>query len=384
MIKELLEYFNPSVYLDLWLLSAFLIAFLVAVFTFPTVLHVARAKQLMDEPGERSVHSTKTPTLGGIGIYLSLVVVITTIGAFLDTKILLLILGGMTVLFFLGLKDDLLILSPRKKFFGQLLAALLLIFFTDTRISGLSGFFGVEILPYWVSIIFTLFVYILIINAYNLIDGVDGLAGSLALFAAVCFTYLFVDGKDVSMATISVAMMGGIIPFLRLNFSSRNKIFMGDTGSMIVGFLLAIFAIRFINTTQFDADSTFYGASPIMALSIIFFPLLDTLRIFIIRIFVHKKSPFEADKNHLHHRFLQLGFSHAQTTGLIVFINAIIVIVTYFFKDLDIHFQFAVLLLTGTFLYSTPFIYNWLMSGSKSHSKASTANPRTEVAKQVQ
>lgn len=383
MIKELLEYFNPSVYLDLWLLSAFLIAFLISVFTFPTILHVARAKHLMDEPGERSIHSTKTPTLGGVGIYLSLVVVITTIGAFLDTKILLLILGGMTVLFFLGLKDDLLVLSPRKKFFGQLLAALLLIFFTDTRIASLSGILGIELLPYWISIIFTLFVFILIINAYNLIDGVDGLAGTLALFAALVFTFIFIDNREVNMATISVAMIGGIIPFLRLNFSSRDKIFMGDTGSMIVGFLVAIFSIRFISESQLDVSSTFYGSAPIMALSILFFPLLDTLRIFTIRIIIHKKSPFQADKNHLHHRFLQLGCSHVQTTALIVIINSVIVLAAFVFRGFEIHIQFFFLLSIGSLLYSLPFIYKWMRAKSKITS-TSTLKSQSSVAKQVQ
>lgn len=384
MIKELLEYFNPSIYLDLWLLTAFLIAFLISVFTFPTILHVARSKHLMDEPGERSIHSQRTPTLGGIGIYLSLVVVITTIGAFLDTKILLLILGGTTILFFLGLKDDLLILSPRKKFFGQLLASLLIIFFTDTRIGSLYGLFGVEIIPYWVSVLFTLFVFVLIINAYNLIDGVDGLAGTLALFAAICFTYLFIDNSDVSMATISVAMIGGIIPFLRLNFSSHNKIFMGDTGSMIVGFLIAIFSIRFINSTIYDINSSFNGSAPIVALAVVFFPLLDTLRIFMIRIFIHKKSPFEADKNHLHHRFLQLGFSHPQTTFSILMINAVIVIVMILLKDINIHFQLISLLAIGVLLFSLPFLYNILFGGRKLRASSEIrSNAASKVPKQV-
>ena len=125
----------------------------------------------MDEPDSRSLHSDKTPTLGGIGIFFSIIVVITIVGAFLNTKVLLLVMGGLVILFFLGLKDDLTILSARKKFIGQLFAALLLIVFTDTRIIGFSSILEVYTLPYWVSIGFTLFVYILIINAYNLLPS---------------------------------------------------------------------------------------------------------------------------------------------------------------------------------------------------------------------
>lgn len=358
MIQELLEYFNPLDYLELWLAIAFLIAFFMSYSSFPAIFNVAEAKHLMDEPNDRSIHSVKTPTLGGISIYLSLVLVITTTGAMLDTKILLLLLGGLTILFFLGLKDDLLILSPKKKLFGQFLAAGLLIVFTDTRILGFSGLFGITILPYWISVGFTLFVYLLLINAYNLIDGVDGLAGSLALFASAAFAFVFVKTRDISMATIAVGLIGALLPFLRLNFSKKRKIFMGDTGSMIIGFLMAFFIVRFIGYSQSHVDSQFHNSGPALAFAIVFFPLIDTLRIFVIRIVVHKKSPFAADKNHLHHRFLELGFSHIRTTLSIVFINIVIVIFAYIMKDAEIHIQTILLLSVGSLLYAVLFIWH--------------------------
>ncbi|MCF1420236.1 MraY family glycosyltransferase [Mangrovimonas futianensis] len=360
MIKEILDYFNPVDYLGIWLTITFVLAFIVSFLSFPTILFVAHEKHLMDEPGERSMHSTKIPTLGGIGIFLSIVVVITTIGALLDTKILLLLLGGLTLLFFLGLKDDLLILSPKKKFVGQLIAAGLLMIFTDTRISSLHGLLDIYILPYWVSVIFTLFVYLLIINAFNLIDGIDGLAGSLGLFASAMFAIVFISAKDVSMATISIALIGALVPFLRLNFSRNHKIFMGDTGSMLVGFLIAFFAVRFIGSSQSMDYSQYYKSAPILALSFVFFPLLDTLRIFLFRMFILKKSPFEADNNHLHHKFLQLGFSHIQTTGWVVAINGVLVMITYWCSDWDIHVQLFTLISSGVTLYSIFFIYNWI------------------------
>lgn len=368
MIEELLAYFNPLDHLWLWLLTAFVIAFFVSMRTFPAIFMISVKKQLMDEPGSRSVHSKKTPTLGGIAIFVSLVVVITTLGALLDTKVLLLLLGGMTILFFLGLKDDLLVLSPKKKFLGQLMAALVLIVFTDTRIIGFFGILGITTLPYWLSVIFTLFVYVLIINAYNLIDGVDGLAGSLALFACAAFAYIFLKIEDVSLATIAVATIGSLIPFLRLNFAKKRKIFMGDTGSMIIGFLISFFVVRFISVSDGDLLSKYANSAPILALTIVFFPLLDTLRIFFIRAVIHKKSPFEADQNHLHHGFLKMGYSHKQTTAFVVIINLILFVLALLFKDFNIHLQFFLLIAIGTLLYSGTFIYDWVLK-NKSKSK---------------
>jgi len=361
MIKELLENFNPLDHLELWLFGASFIAMVVSMSTFPAIFNISEAKHLMDEPGERSIHSKKTPTLGGVGLYISLVVVITLIGGVLDTKILMLILGSLTILFFLGLKDDLLMLSPRKKLFGQIIAAMVLIVFTDTRIVGLSGLFGVTIMPYWVSVGFTLFVYILIINAYNLIDGVDGLAGSLALIASAAFAFIAVKIRDVTMATTAVATIGALLPFLRLNLSKNKKIFMGDTGSMLVGFLVAFYSVRFIGTTQTAPTSLFFNSAPVMVLSIVFFPLLDTFRIFMYRLFILKKSPFSADKNHLHHKFLDIGFSHIQTTSYIVILNIMLITFSYLIRHRDIHFQFLLLIAVGTALYSSLFIYNWLI-----------------------
>ncbi|MGJ8548638.1 MraY family glycosyltransferase [Winogradskyella wichelsiae] len=360
MVKELLENFNPEDYIGWLFFLAVCISFFVSSTSYPAIINVAKSKNLMDSSGGRSSHSGSVPNLGGIGMFLSIVVTITIIGAVLDTKILLLILGGITLLFFLGLKDDILILSPRKKFIGQLLAALLLIIFTDTRIIGLSGIFGVTIMPYWLSVLFTLFVYILVINAFNLIDGIDGLAGTLALLAIVSFSYVFYKYNDISMFVLAGAVVGALIPFLYLNFSKRNKMFMGDTGSMILGFIIAVFAVRFINNSELTPNAIYHNSSPVLVLSFLFFPLLDTLRIFFIRLVIHKKSPFTADRNHLHHRFLSLGFSHRQTTTIVVLINGVLVFIAFFIAALGINLQLVILLISGTVLYSLYFVYHWL------------------------
>ena len=362
MIETLLENFSPEDHTLLWLICALVLAFAIAYRTFPTILYVAKIKHLMDEPDSRSLHSDHTPTLGGIGIFLSLIVVMTFVGAFLNTKVLLLVMGGLTLLFFLGLKDDLTVISARNKFIGQVFAAGLLIVFTNTRIIGFSSILDVYTLPYWVSIGFTLFVYILIINAYNLIDGIDGLAGTIALSVSGIFVYLFVKAGDLSLATIAIALCGALIAFLRLNFSNGKKIFMGDTGSMIVGFLLAFFTISFINMAQTNPESIYFSNSPALAFALLFYPLIDTLRIFFIRIFILKTSPFKADKNHIHHKFIQHGFSHLKATLSIVFINFVIICIAFNLLDLKLNNQIICLLLYGSGLYLLPFGVNKLLN----------------------
>lgn len=356
MLRRFLETFNPENHLIIWLICAFILAFFIAFNAYPTILFVAKEKHLIDEPDDRSAHSKAVPTLGGVGIFLSLIVVITITGAMLNTKTMMLIMGAITILFFLGLKDDLTILSPRKKLFVQIAVALLLIVFTDTRIIGFSNIFGVETLPYWVSIGFTLFLYILIINAYNLIDGIDGLAGVIAIFICGSFLILFITEGETSLATICIALMGALVAFLRLNLSSKNKIFLGDTGSMIIGFLIAYFAISFISHSQLNEMSQFHSASPTLVFAILFYPLIDTLRIVLVRTLFLKKSPFRADQNHIHHGFLNMKFSHLKATIIITAVNLIILLISYNLLHLNLNIQIILLLIYGSVLYLIIFL----------------------------
>jgi len=361
MIKTLFDDFSPHDYTIAWLVTAFVLAFYIAYKTFPTILYVVRSKNLMDEPDRRSMHSKRTPTFGGVGIFISLVVVMTIVGAYLNTKILFLTMGGLTILFFLGLKDDLTVLAPSRKFLGQFVTALLLIFFTDTRIVSFSDILDINELPYWFSIVFTLFVYTLIINAYNLIDGIDGLAGTIVIVASIVFVYLFIEANELSLATIAVALAGATLAFLRFNFSKSKKIFMGDTGSMIIGYLLAFFTISFIHKAQTEVLMKYHYGSPALALAILFYPLIDTFRIFFIRIFILKTSPFKADRNHIHHKFIVIGYSHLLTTIIISGINFVIVCIAFNMLHLSLNTQIGLLLVYGPVLYSIPFIFKKLI-----------------------
>lgn len=363
MIKELLDSFDFFAHIELWLLGVLLFAMVISFRSFPLIIYIAIKKHLFDEPIERSTHSFKVPTLGGIGIYISLMFVIGLAGAFFPSKILAILAGVLTLFFFLGLKDDLFLLAPKKKFYGQLAATLALVMATDIRIIGFSDMFSVLTLPYWVSILFTVFVFILIINAINLIDGINGLAGSIGLMASLVFGVLFYRSNQLIPATLAFALAGSLIPFLRLNMV-KPKIFMGDTGSMIVGFMLAYFAVNFINEAQTDPTSEFKNSVPILTQAILFFPLLDTLRIFIIRIFIHKTSPFKADRNHIHHRLLDLGYSHVKATLIILAMNISIIALAFALKDLEIHIQLLCISCFGIGLFLIPFLFKIATNGS--------------------
>ncbi|MDW5287861.1 MraY family glycosyltransferase [Formosa sp. PL04] len=341
------------------LLFPFLLALVTAFLAFPTIIFIAHAKQLVDVPDKRSVHSKTVPTLGGIGIFFAVAIVLTLSGAFLDAKLLMPVVGALIILFFLGVKDDILILSPKKKMLGQIIASLMVILITDVRITTFSGILGVESIPYFVSVGFTLFVFILIINAYNLIDGLDGLAGSVGLLVSLFYGFLFFKMQDMSLTVVSLALVGSLIPFLYFNFSKVRKIFMGDTGSMVVGFLLAFQSIAFININQLNPVAQFHLNAPIIVLAILFFPLLDTFRIFYVRVVIYKKHPFSPDKNHIHHHMLQLGLKHWQVTLVISIASTSVLIFTLMFQNLAVNLQLLVVVLIGLTMFSLPFFINY-------------------------
>ena len=223
----------------------------------------------------------------------------------------------MTILFFVGIKDDLVGVDPNKKIFFQVLPALILIFFGNLKVDYLYGIMGFHHVDEVFSILLTCFIFIAITNAINLIDGIDGLAGGISTIACVTFGGWFLLTNHFAMACMAFTLAGALIGFLRFNFSKTSKIFMGDTGSMILGFMLSFFAVRFVNlNTSFRFDPTAFFNAPIIAIVILIIPIFDTLRVFVVRILAGK-SPFSADRNHMHHILLDNGLSHITATTVL-------------------------------------------------------------------
>ena len=294
------------------LLLGLIVAFFLSFYSIPVIIYIAKEKKLYDIPDERKNHIQPVPLLGGLGIFigfvLSSVLSVSFTNYFPEFQFFL---ASFLIVFFLGIGDDIMVLSPFKKFIGQLVVAFILTYKGHLLITDFHGVLGIGLLNPLVSYIVSYLTILVIINAFNLIDGVDGLAGSLALIAALIFgTWFFLNG-DLSYSIIAFTLAGSIGAFLIYNFYPA-KIFMGDAGSMLLGLVNAILVIHFIDKAPRAAILP-VASSPVVGFGILLIPLMDTLRVFCIRIY-KGRSPFSADRNHIHHLFLDRGFSVVATT----------------------------------------------------------------------
>lgn len=312
------------------ILFGFTIAFIVTFYAIPVIIRVADIKKLYDEPDERKIHTSPIPSLGGLGIYAGFLLAI-LIASPEQSSELQYYIAASFVIFFLGLKDDILVLSPLKKFLGQLLAAFIIIYKGGIQITSMHGFMGVNQLPEFFSLALTYFTVIVVINSFNLIDGVDGLAGSLGFFTSAAFGVFFLVNNQIVFAVMGIGLAGALAAFLIFNYSPA-KIFMGDTGAMLIGLVNSILVIKFINTSG-DPNVLYpLTAEPAIGFAILMVPLFDTLRVFGIRI-LYRRSPFSPDRNHIHHLLLDRGLSHKMVTFTIVSANIIFAAVAYTFRS---------------------------------------------------
>lgn len=301
-------------------------AFLVALFAVPSIIYIAHLKNMLDTPNVRTVHESLTPRLGGVAVFAGFMSAL-TIFAPLNNGVQQL-LAGCIVLFFVGLKDDLVSISVAKKFVGQLLATGIVMIMAEpeVRITSFQGILGIHELPVGISYAFTFFAIVGITNAINLIDGLDGLAGSIVLIIVSTFGYYFYRyGGDAyqNYAFVSICVIGGMLGFLRYNFH-KATIFMGDTGSLVCGFIVSILTIQFIEM-GLKVGQPFASSAPSVAAGILFVPLFDTLRVFIVRMMAGR-SPFSPDKNHVHHRILAMGFQQISTVILLGLLNVVVIL----------------------------------------------------------
>jgi UDP-GlcNAc:undecaprenyl-phosphate/decaprenyl-phosphate GlcNAc-1-phosphate transferase len=299
-------------------------ALLVSLFAVPSIVYIAHLKNMLDTPNGRTVHQSLTPRLGGVAVFAGFMSAL-TIFADLSNGVQQL-LAGCIVLFFVGLKDDLVSISVTKKFVGQLLASGIVMIMADVRITSFQGILGIGTLPVGVSYAFTFVVIVGITNAINLIDGLDGLAGTIVLLIATTLGYYFFTYGGSSFGNyvfVAICLIGGMLGFLRYNFH-RATIFMGDTGSLVCGFIISILTIQFIEM-GLRVGQPFGQTSPAVALGILFVPLFDTLRVFLLRMMAGR-SPFSPDKNHIHHRILAMGFSQIATVLLLALLNVLVIL----------------------------------------------------------
>jgi len=313
---------NHAIYGMLIVLASLMISYVV----IPRVITLVEFKQLMDDPDHRSSHTQRTPTLGGISFYVSLMLCVFFIKWEDSSTVGYNLSAGLTVLFIVGLKDDLMVLAPKTKIAAQLLALSFLLVNTDVHMT----FFGFFEPPLWLAIGLSWFIGVAIVNAYNLIDGIDGLASLVGIVIFSIFGFLFFQMEDTYYFLLSMIPVGFLMAFLRYNLSNKRKIFMGDTGSMIVGFMMTVLSLRLLSVEVSQlaiVNIKQLHLLPIL-LAVLFIPFVDTTRVTIIRL-MNKKSPFSPDRNHVHHILIDNGLSHLKSSLLLSTVSLIVFAIVY-------------------------------------------------------
>lgn len=328
-----------------------LISFFITYISIPSIIKVAREKHLFDEPNEtRKSHHTSIPTLGGIAIFGGVLISFFFWVDFSGFPQMSYLMSAAVLLFFTGVKDDIIPLTPRKKFIAQILASLIVVFRCDIRLTSLYGFLGIETLPYEISVFISVFTLLVIINSFNLIDGINGLAGGVGLISSSTFAVIFYYMEEVELMVLALAMSGALLAFLKYNLAVNAKIFMGDTGALMVGLFLAVFSIQFI---ELNNNGTYHlfrpDFAPVFAIAILIVPLFDTLRVVILRVF-SGKSPFSGDRKHLHHFLIDSGLAHWQASILLYVINLSFILMILSFKTFSQSLLIIGMLLLATLL----------------------------------
>jgi len=317
-------------------------SFIITLVVIPSIVRISNEKNFFDVPNRRKLNKVATPTLGGVAIFIGLV-----LGSILFLKNHFFpewqyLFVSIIMMLFVGLVDDLMVINAWKKFSIQLGAALILVLMGNFRITQAYELFSFSVFANWFSIPLSVIVILFLINAINLIDGIDGLAAALSLLVSLVLGTWFCLTGNTGYAIICIALCGSLAAFLRFNLSNGpNKIFMGDTGSLVLGTFLAAIAIRF-NELNAIASSPFrFSQAPVLAMALLIVPTTDTLRVFTIRI-LKKRSPFSPDKNHIHHLLIKAGLSHVQATGFLL-------AYTIIFTLLALTFQYLRLNITASF-----------------------------------
>lgn len=312
------------------------VAFALVYYSIPSLINIADIKKLFDTENSRRSHEGRVPNLAGIAIFGAFVISFCIFGSFKQAPIKY-ILSALSFVFMIGAKDDIVELTPYKKFIGQIIAAGIVVYLGDVRLTSFYGLFGITHLPYIVSVLFSIVTVVFIINAFNLIDGINWLASGVVLVSMGTFGTWFYIHNYMDYTIMSACVIGAVLAFMKYNYTPA-KIFMGDSGSLSIGLLAAALALIFIEESSKLAHSStalpFYvKTGPALAIAILIIPIFDTLRVFTKRI-INGRSPFYPDKTHHHHKLLDLGLSHVQASFVLITANILFIILAFQLQDL--------------------------------------------------
>ena len=305
----------------------FLISAILVGWIHPKIVQIAILKNIVDQPDARKLQRQPVPVLGGVAVFFGIVAGIGSMYDIVNTEVLMIVVLAMMAMLYTGTMDDILNLSPKLRFLIEIVVMLLLITYGGYSVNNFHGLWGIGRIPEWAAIILTLFASIGIINAINLIDGVNGLSSGFCILACSLFGVLFLLSGNISMTILATASAGALIPFFFHNvFGKTSRMFIGDGGTLVMGIVMSVFVISTLRTQSFPARYVHENIGLIpFTLAVLSVPVFDTLRVMFTRI-LKGKSPFKPDKTHLHHIFIQLGYSHIMTTLAILSLNLLVVL----------------------------------------------------------
>lgn len=304
--------------MNITILLNLLTSFTLAYFAIPSIVRISRVKHLFDVPDHRKLNKVVVPTLGGVAIFLGFVLSSLLFMHGYSSFAFRYLFAALIMMFFIGIKDDIMVLSAKKKLIVQILAASMLVILGKYQLTNFYGLLGIYQPQEWLSIPVSIVFILFIMNAINLIDGIDGLAAGVSFVISSVLGIWFYFTNHADLGTACFALAGSLLAFLRFNlWGGANKVFMGDTGSLLLGTFLSVMAIRF-NEINFTTFSNLYvNFAPVFILGLFIVPITDTTRVFFIRI-REKRSPFSPDMNHVHHLLIKSGLTHIQASGFLV------------------------------------------------------------------
>lgn len=329
------------------IIPAVLTAYVISYIAMPAVIRVAKLKNLIDSPdGIRKLQGSVVPTLGGVGIISAFIISYSVWGQVVSIQSFPYFIAALFILFLLGIRDDIVQLTPFKKLAVQLVAVLILVYGGGVALTSYGGVLGYQEVSWGAGTVTSVVILIAIINAYNLIDGIDGLAGGVGLIASGILGIWFWGAGFISLAILSFSLSGALVGFLAYNMFPA-KIFMGDTGAMSIGFILGFLSLEFLILNHSLTGEAWHIANgEVLAVAILIVPIVDTLRVIMIRV-IRGISPFNADRSHIHHKMIDMGISHLHSAFILWLVNILMIGVAYLTMPMEVHLQLGVVIGLG-------------------------------------
>jgi UDP-GlcNAc:undecaprenyl-phosphate/decaprenyl-phosphate GlcNAc-1-phosphate transferase len=329
--------------------GALLLAFMIAILSVPSVVKISISKKLFEPTGGRNFHKWIFPPFGGVAIFLGFIISSVIFTGKIQFHIYNYLISSVVLVFFVGLQEDILIISPGKKIMVQILAATMLIILGDLRITSLHGLGGIYDIGFTVSFIISLFIIISLINAFNQIDTIDGLSSGLAIVTSSGLGSWFTVAGYLQYAILSFALAGSIAGFFLYNvFGKKYKLFMGNSGAMIIGLVISVLVIKFNELNLFDFSQHTIKAAPSVSFACVICPIIGMFKMMIIRL-LNRKSPFTQNNNHIYYKLLEIKPNHLYVTSFIVTENIILIIIALSMNKAgwDVSLQFLFIFALG-------------------------------------